>query len=41
MEAYWQGHVEKSEDVISPVPPSADNRLNTKIHKENFVSERW
>lgn len=40
VEAYCQGHMEKSEDVNSPVPPSADNWLSTKIHKENFVLER-
>lgn len=41
VEANCQGHMEKSEDVISPSPPSVDNWLSTKIHKENFVLERW
>lgn len=39
-EGVLKGHVLKSEDVISPVPPSADNWLSTKIRKENFVLER-
>lgn len=39
-EAHCQGYMEKSEDVNSPVPPSANNWLSTKIHQENFVLER-